>query len=571
MGSPALLSKRLATSTQPLSGPTAVNCVVNNEQNTAPPASMAGLPTSGGQTVRAGQNVVPVDQDRPQSQVTVSPRLTKRTREIDHDVVADARAKQRPRSGAQNFPADNCANAPPVDPRDNNPRATDFSNCERDEICQRIVTPRTASSGGQSPRDMENSEDAYAQFERAVETQNRRDRFDFPGQISYVGDPRNEDPSLDDLENVYCKVSCPVDNTDGLPVNSSRAAMPQGNNQSIVDDASLNHAARSRGSNERYFNFYDARGRFKFGKDRTPVVFETRDGEDEKWASWSKKNLSSAPGQIAGGPQKDQKEDMRYSAAHIDSKDDEKAWRRSSQDTLGNTRRSAPRLGNLVEPCMQPISGSGRHARFAKPEERYFVDSRTSDFDETTRRGHAAVPPVGRTGNLEIAPSNIRQESRPVNSTENECQPGELSDGAVPDRTLCNKTDEHAVGPAENGENGHLVANQGHLNNQGEYLPMNANGLQELTEDELLKFPPQYRLSHQRVALLDDHVRRHTPNHEQLRMDLLHEDSQSFIDGVFDCSFETQLQKAVNFEVRAAKKRAGGRRRRRAKSMRQNN
>jgi hypothetical protein len=569
IGTPVVLVEGLAMVNQPLCGPEAVNNDIDNERNYVSQGSTTRLRTSGVQTVHDPQNIVSVDQARPRSQVAVSPSLGKRIREIDNDVDEVARSKQTLRPREQICPLiDNRTNIARVDPRDHGPRATDLSSCAREESNRRMVTTQTASYGSQSPREMENAEDAYAQFERAVESRNGRDRFDFPGQISYVGDPRNEGASLDVLEHADGKDPFPSGNTDGRSSVSPGRAMVQGNDRSMGNEASRKHAERSRGGNERYFNFYDARGRFKFGKDRTPIVFETRDGEDEKWASWSKKQSSSASGQIAGGSLKDQKEDVPYSLPLSDLNADEKDRYRSSQNTQGNAYRLDPLSRNTPKPRAQSSSRSGRHALFEKPEQGYFVEPRANDFDETNRLAHAVGLPVGDSRNLEISPSNIRQQSH-LNLREDDCQPREWSDGAVRDRSIDSRADEREVGPSVNRANGHQLANHEPLNDQQDYLPMNANGQQELTEEELLKIPPQYRLSHQRVALLDDHVRKNTPNHEQLRMDLLHEDSQSFIDGTFDCSFETQLQKAVNFEVRAAKKRAGGRRRRKAKSMRQ--
>lgn len=120
------------------------------------------------------------------------------------------------------------------------------------------------------------------------------------------------------------------------------------------------------------------------------------------------------------------------------------------------------------------------------------------------------------------------------------------------------------------------------------------------------EIPEAYLLAEARVKLLSDAVRRETPGNEAIRLDLLHDVSQSFVDGqvsglftrcvfvgsrrsaflhrlITRCSFLTLLKviypynlplgcshlaRAVREEVRSANKRAGGRRRRATKQLR---
>lgn len=79
-------------------------------------------------------------------------------------------------------------------------------------------------------------------------------------------------------------------------------------------------------------------------------------------------------------------------------------------------------------------------------------------------------------------------------------------------------------------------------------------------------YPIPYQTEFARTCLLRDKVKENTPDHEELRVDLLSPESEAFIYGTFDISFESQLVRAVRAEVQSAKKRAGARRRRKIRS-----
>lgn len=89
---------------------------------------------------------------------------------------------------------------------------------------------------------------------------------------------------------------------------------------------------------------------------------------------------------------------------------------------------------------------------------------------------------------------------------------------------------------------------------------------EDLSMTQLAKLPALYQTRRARVSLLQQQVRRHTPNEEELRLDLISPESASFVDGTFSSTFQSQLQRAVLAEVRNAKKRAGCRRRRKIRN-----
>lgn len=69
-----------------------------------------------------------------------------------------------------------------------------------------------------------------------------------------------------------------------------------------------------------------------------------------------------------------------------------------------------------------------------------------------------------------------------------------------------------------------------------------------------------------RKQMLRDAVRAQTPGNEDVRFDLLSESAQDFIDGNISGLFSSHYLRAVQDEIRCAKKRAGGRRRRKTRS-----
>eukprot|EP00171_Calliarthron_tuberculosum_P015761 IDg15761t1 len=82
------------------------------------------------------------------------------------------------------------------------------------------------------------------------------------------------------------------------------------------------------------------------------------------------------------------------------------------------------------------------------------------------------------------------------------------------------------------------------------------------------EIPPKYAAQSQRIKLLRSSLKKSTPSREELRMDLLHYYSTSFIAGEISGTFQEHLSRATFNEKRNALKRAGGRRRRAMKQLR---